>query len=61
MYDAYVEKYLICIEKWGTHGVCKTVRHSLFVCAVSIVAVEYKRFYIFIISIAKSYTKHGAI
>lgn len=47
----------MCIENEGIHGVCKTVRHSLFVCAVSIVAVQYKRFYIFIISIAESYTK----
>lgn len=50
-------EYLMCIENEGIHGVCKTVRHSLFVCAVSIVAVQYKRFYIFIISIAESYTK----
>lgn len=49
-------EYLMCIENEGIHGVCKTVRHSLFVCAVSIVAVQYKRFYIFIISIAESYT-----
>lgn len=61
MYDAYVEKICRVYRKRGTHGVCKTVRHSLFVCAVSIVAVQYKRFYIFIISIAESYTKHGAI
>lgn len=51
------KEYLMCIENEGIHGVCKTVRHSLFVCAVSIVAVQYKRFYIFIISIAESYTK----
>lgn len=64
MYEAYVKEkrekkkeYLMCIENEGIHGVCKTVRHSLFVCAVSIVAVQYKRFYIFIISIAESDTK----